>query len=199
MHGYFIQQDKDIYGRVGVLLMANEKKSKYTDVPVKNITNGVIILDNNQKVTGVKIVPRNLFILEQSMQDAIIMNLKNVYNTIDYEFWIVVADRPVDINVYLSQLQLLYNQSADARRRKLILEDINKANMFKTNNVVDTEYFILFKDKSDEILQKRIRNLINNLASAGLTAFQTNNDDLRMILDNFLNGGQTTEFGTVFA
>ena len=177
--------------------MAKKVKSKYTDVPVKNITDGLIILDNNQKVTGVKIVPRNIFILEQSMQDAIIMNLKNVYNTIDYEFWIVVADRPVDINVYLSQLQLLYNKITEPKKRKLILEDINKANMFKTNSVVDTEYFILFKDKNNDIMKKRIRNLINNLANAGLTAFQTNNDDLRMILDNFLNGGQTTEFGTV--
>ena len=177
--------------------MAKEMKSKYTDVPVKDISNGVIVLDNNQKVTGVKIMPRNIFILEQTMQDAIILNLKNVYNAIDYEFWIVVADRPVDINVYLSQLQVLFNKVADAKKRKLILEDINKANMFMNNNVVDTEYFILFKEKDDNLIQKRIRNLINNLASAGLTAFQTNNDDLRMILDNFLNGGQTTTFGTV--
>jgi len=199
MLGIFILQDKDIYGRVGVLIMAKEIKSKYTDVPVKNITNGVIVLDNNQKVTGIKIMPRNIFILEQSMQDAIIMNLKNVYNAIDYEFWIVVADRPVDINIYLSQLQLLYNQVTDTKKRKLILEDLNKANMFTSNNVVDTEYFLLFKEKNDDVIQKRIRTLINNFASAGLTAFQTNNDDLRMILDNFLNGGQTTNFGTVLA
>ena len=179
--------------------MAKETKSKYTDVPVKNIANGVIVLDNNQKVTGVKIMPRNIFILDQSMQDAIITNLKNVYNAIDYEFWVVVADRPVDINVYLSNLQLLFNQIGDTKKRKLIMEDINKANMFMNNNVVDTEYFLLFKDKDNDVLQKRIRNLINNLASAGLTAFQTNNDDLRMILDNFLNGGQTTNFGTVLA
>ena len=179
--------------------MAKEIKSKYTDVPIRSITNGVILLDNGKKVTGVKIMPRNIFILDQSMQDAIIMNLKNVYNAIDYEFWIVVADRPVDINVYLSQLQLLYNQSSDAKIRKLIMEDINKGNMFMNNSVVDTEYFLLFKDKSDDVLQKRVRNLINNFASAGLTAFQTNNDDLRMILDNFLNGGQTTKFGTVLS
>ena len=199
MHGYFILQDKDIYGRVGVLIMAKQVKSKYTDVPVKDISNGVIVLDNNQKVTGVKIMPRNIFILEQNMQDAIIMNLKNVYNAIDYEFWIVVADRPVDINVYLSQLQVLYNKVTDNKKRKLIMEDINKANMFASNNVVDTEYFLLFKEKDSDVIQKRIRNLINNFASAGLTAFQTNNDDLRMILDNFLNGGQTTTFGTVLA
>ena len=179
--------------------MAKEIKSKYTDVPVKDISNGVIVLDNNQKVTGVKIMPRNIFILDQAMQDAIITNLKNVYNAIDFEFWIVVADRPVDINVYLSQLQLLYNQISDPKKRKLILEDINKANMFTSNSVVDTEYFLLFKEKNNDIIQKRIRNLINNFASAGLTVFQTNNDDLRMILDNFLNGGQTTTFGTVLA
>ena len=179
--------------------MAKQVKSKYTDVPVKNISNGVIILDNNQKVTGVKIMPRNIFILDQSMQDAIITNLKNVYNAIDYEFWIVVADRPVDINLYLSQLQLLYNKITDTKKRKLIMEDINKANMFMSNSVVDTEYFLLFKEKDSDLIQKRIRNLINNFASAGLTAFQTNNDDLRMILDNFLNGGQTTTFGTVLA
>ncbi|MDD2377210.1 MAG: hypothetical protein PHD10_00740 [Bacilli bacterium] len=182
-------------------MAANKKpaKSKYTvdDIPIKSITNGVIILDNNQKVTGVKILPRNIFILEREMQESIISNLKNVYNMIDYEFWLIVADRPVDINLYLSQLELLYNNVQAPSKRKLIMEDINKANMFMSNNVVDTEYFLLFKEKDNELINKRIRNLINNLASAGLSSHQVTNDDLRMILDNFLNGGQTTGFGTV--
>ena len=179
--------------------MAKEVKSKYTDVPVKDISNGVIVLDNNQKVTGVKIMPRNIFILDQSMQDAIIMNLKNVYNAIDFEFWIVVADRPVDINVYLSQLQVLYTNTNDPARRKIINQDIEKANLFMNNNVVDTEYYLLFKEKDQDLINKRIRTLMSNFQASGLTAFQTTNDDLRMILDNFLNGGQTTNFGVVLS
>lgn len=174
-------------------------KSKYTDVPVKNIANGMIVLDNKLKVSGVKIMPKNIFILDPATQNAIITNLKTVYNVIDYEFWIIAADRPVDINVYLSELQVLYNSSISPVQRKLIAEDMEKANMFVKNSVVDTEYYLLFKHKDDDIIQKRIRNLINNFAAAGLTAFQTSNDDLRMILDNFLNGGATTNFGTVFA
>lgn len=175
------------------------KKSKYTndDIPVREIKNGMIILDNGMKVCGIKIMPRNIFILEQSMQDNIINNLKNVYNMIDYEFWLISADRPVDINVYLSQLQLLYNKVANPVKRKMIMEDINKGNMFMNNNVVDTEYFLLFKEKNDDLILKRVRNLINGFAGAGLSAYQTTNDDLRRILDNFLNGGQTTTFGTV--
>lgn len=192
-----------MYGKVGVLLMAKKIKSKYTndDVPVKAISNGVIYLEGRQnlKVTGVKIMPRNIFILDPSMQNAIITNLKTVYNVIDYEFWIIVADRPVDINVYLSELELLYNKTTDPMKRKIINQDLSKANMFMSNSVVDTEYFLLFKERNDDVINKRIRNLINNFANAGLTAFQTTNDDLRMILDNFLNGGVTTEFGTVLS
>ena len=48
-------------------------------------------------------------------------------------------------------------------------------------------------------IQKRVRLLINGLANCGLNASQTSNDDLRTILDNFLNGGVRTEFGTVVA
>lgn len=180
--------------------MAKQNRSKYTEdnfVPIKNISNGMILLENNLKVCGVKIQPRNIFILEPDLQNMIINNLKDVYNMIDYEFWIVVADRPVDINVFLSQLQLLYNQVQNQAKRKLIMEDINKANEFMNNNIVDTEYFLLFKEKDINIIQKRIRTLITNLANAGLSSQQVTNDDLRMILDNFLNGGQTTTLGTV--
>lgn len=181
------------------MLQMAKTKNKYTndDIPVKEIKNGNIVLDNGQKVTGVKIMPKNIFILEQTTQDAIINNLKTVYNTIDYEFWLIAADRPVDINAYLSQLELLYNNVSNPAKRKLIMDDINKGNMFMNNNVVDTEYFLLFKEKNDDLIQKRVRNLINTLAGAGLVAYQTSNNDLRMILDNFLNGGVTTTFGTV--
>lgn len=176
-----------------------KNKNRYTndDIPVKEIKNGNIILDSGEKVTGVKIMPRNIFMLEQQTQDAVISSLRTVYNTIDYEFWLIAADRPVDINAYLSQLELLYNNVSSPAKRKLILDDINKGNLFMNNNVVDTEYYLLFKDKSDDVIQKRIRNLINTLAGAGLVAYQTSNNDLRMILDNFLNGGVTTTFGTV--
>ena len=54
-------------------------------------------------------------------------------------------------------------------------------------------------EKNNDIIMKRIRQLINSFANAGLNSHQVTNDDLRIILDNFLNGGQTTTFGTVMA
>lgn len=178
-----------------------EAQSKYTEdwVPIKNIMNGMIQLENGYYVSGIKVSPKNIFILDVGERENILFDLQNFYNMIDYEFWLVVADRPVDINLYLSQLQLLYQRTQNGALRKLVLQDINKANAFMgaEYNVVDTEYFILFKEKKLEIVQKRIHNLIAGLANATINSTQVSNSDLRMILDNFLNGGMTTTFGTV--
>ena len=184
--------------------MKNSKKSnlnvsKFTEdwIPVKAIENGTIILDNKNRVTGVKIRPRNIFILDPGTQENTIIALKNFYNTIDFEFWLVCADRPVDISGYLARLQLLFNQAPSPAIRKLISQDIMKANSFMDNNVTDTEYYILFKEKNLDMIQKKIRTLMTGLANCGLDCAQTSNEDLRIILDNFLNGGMKTEFGTV--
>ena len=62
--------------------------SGYTEdwLPIRGIQNNMIITTNNYKVTGVKVSPKNIFILDQQTQNSIIANLRTVYNTIDYEF-----------------------------------------------------------------------------------------------------------------
>ena len=178
----------------------NDKEllSKWSEdwVPIKNILNGMIQLENGEYVTGVKVAPRNIFILDAGTRDNAIYQLQNFYNAINFEFWLVVADRPVDIQVYLSQLQILYNNATNANTRKLITQDINKANMFMSAeyNVVDTEYYILFKEKKMDVIQQRLHQMISNLANCGLNSQQTSNNDLRVILDNFFNGGVMTSY-----
>lgn len=181
--------------------IASSKKFTEDWLPVKQILNGIITTDDGYFVTGVKVIPKNIFMVEKSQQDNIIYNLRNFYNSIDYEFWLIIADRPVDLNVYLANLQLMYNNNRDSYTRKLIMQDINKANSFMSAeyNVVDTEYYILFKEKKMEILQKKLHNLITGLASCSLNSVQTSNDDLRMLLDNFFNGGNSISFGTVMS
>jgi len=194
-------------GKVGVSMnnssmMKNPKsntKKPSTEgwIPIKDITDGCIITTNGMKITGVKIRPRNIFILDQISQDNTIISLKNFYNMIDFEFWLISADKPVDIADYVARLQVLYNQTNNPAVRKLIIQDVDKANEFIDNGITDTEYYILFREKNNELIQKKLRTLITGLANAGLEASQTSNQDLRVIIENFLNGGMSTEFGTV--
>ena len=179
--------------------MASKSTSGFTEdwLPVKAIQNNMIITKDNMKVSGVKITPRNIFILDPDTQNNILIGLRNFYNTIDYEFWLVVADRPVDISVYMSQMQLLLNETNSPAIRKVIMQDIDKGEAFIRNNVTDTEYYFLFKTKDADDAMKKARQMINGLATCGLNAALISNSDLRLILENFLNGGNTTEFGTV--
>ena len=174
--------------------MSSKTGSRYTEdwLPVRNITNGVIELDNKMKVTGVKIRPRNIFILDNNSRSNIIAMLRTFYDSIDFEFWLVSADRPVDISNYLATLQIQYNQEGDPRIKKLISQDIEKANNF-IRNVSDTEFYILFKEKNPDLIQKRLRTLMMGLSNAGLDSVQTSNTDLRVLLDSFLNAGMTTD------
>lgn len=175
--------------------MSSKTSSAFSEdwLPIKSINNGVIVLNNNQKVTGVKIQPKNIFILEPSAQASVINSLKSMYDTLDFEFWIISNDRPVDISGYLAALQIQYNQAQDTHIKKLLIQDIDKANDFMHDNVTDVEYFILFKEKNDDFIQKRLRTIIMGLSSCGLNCNQVSNNDLRAILDGFFNGGMTTD------
>lgn len=163
----------------------------------KSIKDGIIFNKEGYMITGVKIEPKNIFILESYYVDNIIIGLMNFYNTIDYEFWLMVIDRPVDISIYQAEMQILYNKNTDPRIRKIIAQDMNKGDSFVNNNVTDIEYYIIFKEKKIAVLQKKLRDLINGIASCRLNATPITSDDARVILDNLLNGGKTYDAGSV--
>ncbi len=196
------------------MLIMEKKKEKTSStkfaedwLPIVDIKNGMIEVENPnplvglQYVTGVRIEPRNIFISDQQTQDNVIYNLRNFYNTIDYEFWLICCDRPVDINLYKSELEIMYTKEENPQIRKLINEDIDKCDKFigPEFNAVDTEYYILFKEsvKNTDKIQKKIHNLISGLAYAGLNSRQTTDEDTRVILDSFLNDGLKVEYRTV--
>jgi len=62
--------------------MATTNKPAEDWVPVRAIQNGMILLDNGFLVTGVKIEPKNIFILDQDVQNNVIFSLRTFYNTL---------------------------------------------------------------------------------------------------------------------
>lgn len=164
---------------------------------------GANALEGNQYVTGVRIEPKNIFIQDEIVQRQAINGLTNFYNTLDFEFWLMCCDRPVDINLYKSQLEIMYSEATSQQQRKLITEDLRKVDKFigPEINAVDTEFYILFKApvKQTELIQKRIGNMISGLASAGLNSRQITEEDIRVLLDSIFNDSERVEFGTVMS
>ena len=79
--------------------------------------------------------------------------------------------------------------------------------MEKNNNINPDSMIPMYKqivnllnekiEKRMDLIQKKLRTLMSGLANCGLNSIQVSNSDLRMVLDNFLNGGTQTNFGTV--
>ena len=189
---------------------AAQTAKKYAEdwLPVTDIRNGMIEVEGNtllgsgkQFVTGVRVEPKNIFISDTDSQNRTLVGLRNFYNTLDYEFWLITCDRPVDISLYKAELEIMYQNAVNQQIRKLILQDINKCDLFTgpAINAVDTEFYIIFKEdaKNLDLIQKRLHNLIGNLAQAGLASRQLSDDDCRVLLDSFFNDSRKVEFGTV--
>ena len=178
--------------------LSDTKLDIYNPTPL-TIVLRVVCIGPIQKAIINKHIAKNIFILDEQSQNAILFNLSTFYNTLDFDFWLLVSDRPVDISLYLNELQVEYNKNPNSAIRKLIMQDINKANLFMSRdyNVVDTEYTFLFKEKKMELVQKKLHTLISGLSNAGLNSTQTSNADLRMLLDNYLNDGISTNFRAV--
>ena len=73
-------EEEIINGKVGVIKMSINNMYTENWIPVKGINNNMIILDNKQLVTGIKIQPRNIFILEENYRESIIDSFKTFYN-----------------------------------------------------------------------------------------------------------------------
>ena len=75
-----------------MLAMTNENNtnvvidSKFSEdwLPIRAIANGMIQTEDGYYVTGVKITPRNIFILDEGARNNILFNLGTFYNTIEY-------------------------------------------------------------------------------------------------------------------
>jgi hypothetical protein len=185
--------------------------TKFTEdwLPIIDIKNGYIrvkgegILGGEQYVTGVRIEPKNILITDTQNQNLVISSLMDFYNTMHTEFWLVCCDRPVDINLYKSELEIMLNETQSPQIRKLISEDIRKCEQFScpTYNSVDTEFYILVKYsvKNIDKLQKVVSQMIAGLAQSQLNSRQITDEDARVILDSFFNDGLRTEFGTVMS
>ena len=159
---------------------------------VRQITSGIIVLNTGELVSGVKIIPRNIFIMQQDDTNAIIYSLSKFYDSIDFDYWLIIGDRPVNLNTYFESVQNIYNTSSSEHVRAIARDDIVKANKYVSGDygVSDTEYFLLFKDKSIDMIQQKISKIISGIKECELNATQVSNDELRLVMDTFLSNGK---------
>ena len=97
-----------MFGKVGVFLMSMETRSKYTSdfVPVKDITNGMIILDTNEKESKCKSLDKSIDTRERKIKVLVeeIHQLKEKINKLKEYF---IYEPELHNNLYNDSKELI--------------------------------------------------------------------------------------------
>jgi len=162
-------------------------------VPVKDVDNNVIHRKDKYLVGAVKVQPINLSLYPEDEKERIVRQLAEVMNGLDYDYLFYTIDRPVDLDAYINNLDLMKSEENDLKKKRILEEDIKfAATMASEGDALDLYFYVIHsikKEKSvdESVLNKRSLELASELDSIGLFAHPCLDHELRELLFIFFN------------
>lgn len=121
----------------------NSAQSSQDFVPVKEVRDGIIIL-NNGGLRGVLMASSLNFALKsEDEQTAFIMQFQNFFNSLDFSIQIYIQSRELDIRPYLRTLEVEYKRTMDDLMRIQIREYMEFIKSFVEGADIMTKQFFV--------------------------------------------------------
>lgn len=199
--------------------MANSTKPSQSFVPIKNIRNGVVILENGGLRSIIMVSSINFALKSPDEQAAIIMQFQNFLNSIDFQIQFYIQSRRLDIRPYLNILE----QTKQAQENELLRLQAQEYMQFikrftETVNVMSKNFFVVipyetilgsgslpgFGKAKDEKAQSRIDQsleesftqldqrvelVVNGLSRCGLRSIRLADEELTELYYRLYNPG----------
>lgn len=118
-------------------------KPSQTLVPVKEIRDGVAILNDGTLRATLMVSSVNFALKSQEEQDAIVYAYQDFLNSLDFSVQITVASRKMDITPYLEQVRELRDKQNNELLRLQMDEYINfVTELVKDSNIMTKTFFV---------------------------------------------------------
>jgi len=162
-----------------------EKQKRYcaTALEWSNIEmidgNAIYIRNGNmqERVIGLKVIPRNIFIDTSYVQARVVNNLRIIFNKVRFPIYWQYVFVPVQIDDHVSILLREEAQEEDPRIRAMIRNDFEKVTWFQDTHR-ELEFFLMLRDKDEGTLMKNFDELVAELQYAGFRTKDLNMHDL---------------------
>lgn len=123
--------------------MANSKESQ-NFVPIKEIRNGTIILDDGSFNTILLVTSMNFALKSYDEQSAIMAQFQNFLNSLEFPIQIAIQSRHLDIRPYMASLE----EKRRDEQNDLIKMQISEYSQFIQNftesvNIMEKKFFIV--------------------------------------------------------
>lgn len=118
-------------------------KPSQTLVPVKEIRDGVAILNDGTMRVTIMVSSVNFALKSQEEQDAIVYAYQDFLNSLDFPIQLTVSSRKMDITPYLEQVKVLRDKQNNELLRLQMDEYINfVTELVKNSNIMTKTFFV---------------------------------------------------------
>lgn len=122
-------------------------------VPVKEVRDGVIILNNGGMRAVLMASSINFALKSEDEQNAFIMQFQNFFNSLDFSVQIHIESRELDIRPYIETLEAEYKRTMDDLMRIQIREYIEFIRNFVEGANIMTKHFFVVVPYTPSVLQ----------------------------------------------
>ena len=141
-------------------------KSAQSFVDIAEIKDGVAVLKNGTLRAVLMVSSINFDLKSTQEQEAIVLNYQNFLNSLDFPIQVVISSRKLDINPYISMLDLKEKEQPNELLRFQIAEYRNFVKqMVDTSDIMTKSFFIVvpfaLTEGKKEGFVDRIRTALN--------------------------------------
>ena len=133
--------------------MANKEKASQEFVPIKEVRDGVLVLDDGS-LRGILLTSSVNFALKSlDAQQAIIYQFQNFLNSLDFSVQIAIQSKRLDIRPYLALMEERYRAQLTDLMKIQVREYIEFVRTFTENSNIMSKSFFIVVPYSPAIMQ----------------------------------------------
>jgi hypothetical protein len=118
-------------------------KASQTLVPIKEIRDGVAVLNDGTMRMTLMVSSVNFALKSQEEQDAIVYAYQDFLNSLDFPIQLTISSRKMDITPYLAEVRELRDKQQNELLRLQMDEYINfVGELVKTSNIMTKTFFV---------------------------------------------------------
>lgn len=159
---------------MSVLQKSKTKSSSRSQIAIKGVRDGILLLPNNQYRVVLQVSALNFELKSETEQDAIIDTYENFLNSLGTNLQILIRTREIDMDKYLEDLTDRLKGETEKIYQKQLKNYDEFIRTLITNNKILTRHFYLIipyvaDSKTDFELIKEQLNLKIDIVGKGMT------------------------------
>lgn len=185
-----------------LLNKSKQKNSSRSQIQIKEVKDGIIILPNNQYRAVLETSSINFELKSEAEQDVIIDSFQNFLNSLSFPVQILVRVREIDIDQYIEQILVKKDKEKEEAYKTQIqnyAEFIR--NLVSGNKILARHFYFVIafvpddKKQDFDLTREQIRNredlVIKGLEKIGMKVNNLDSLQVLQLFYNFYNPGQS--------